>query len=55
MFLLSAESLRMHPVGAFSNRVCTKSYKLPSLPNQKELVILSEGTLVSIPIRALHQ
>ena len=49
------EALRMYPAAMVTDRVCTKRFELPpALPGAKPLV-LEEGTILQIPIYAIHR
>lgn len=44
-----SETLRLHPPGAWVDRLCTKAYQLPD-----STVVLAENTQINIPIACLH-
>lgn len=47
------ESLRLYPPATFLAKSCTRKYVLPSIGHNPP-VSISPGTVVTIPIRALH-
>lgn len=48
------ESMRLHPPATISHRRCTKEYRLPRNKRQTEGVLIKPGTVVQIPIYAIH-
>lgn len=48
------ESMRLHPPATVSNRRCTKEYRLPKNKRQTEGILIEPGTVVQIPIYAVH-
>nr|XP_012145775.1 PREDICTED: cytochrome P450 9e2-like isoform X1 [Megachile rotundata]XP_012145776.1 PREDICTED: cytochrome P450 9e2-like isoform X1 [Megachile rotundata]XP_012145777.1 PREDICTED: cytochrome P450 9e2-like isoform X1 [Megachile rotundata] len=48
------ESLRMHPIVAIFDRVCTKRFELPPTLSNTEPHVIQEGELIWIPTYAIH-
>lgn len=48
------ELLRMHPVEAVLQKVCSEEYTLPKTNEQLGPVTIQPGTVVNIPVMAVH-
>lgn len=48
-----SESLRLHSPATSLGRICKRSFTLPSIGNNPP-VIIEPGTIVEIPVQALH-
>lgn len=48
------EATRMHPPALYLSKVCNKKYTMPKTTKQTQAVTIEPGTIVQIPILALH-
>lgn len=49
------ETLRMNPPGLFMSKICTEKYTLPKSSKQSEPITIEPGTVVDIPVLAIHK
>ena len=49
------EALRKHPALITMMKMCTKPYTLPKTSDQSEAVTIQPGTIVAIPVLAIHR
>lgn len=48
------EASRIHPPALALAKLCTKSYTLPKTGNQTKTMTIKPGTVVQVPILAIH-
>lgn len=49
------ETMRMYPPGTNMSKRCTQPYEMPLLPGQTTPFVCQPGTLIMIPVLAIHR